>query len=116
MTSKDDKAERERLRNEYLRAQQTASAARMPLDRPQLEALLDHVEAALGADGCDHTPAATEAWAAREGVDPQQLLEGLGEYGGFCDCEVVVDVGADEVSTPVRASRAQPPPPARPAT
>jgi hypothetical protein len=32
------------LKDEYLRAQQAAGAAAMPLDRAQLEALLDHVD------------------------------------------------------------------------
>jgi hypothetical protein len=105
MTTKDEKAERKRLKDEYLRAQQEASAARMPLDRAQLEALLEHVEAAVEANGCDHTLAATEAWAAREGIDLDGLHDGLEEYGGFCDCEVVMNVDADEVFTPVRTSR-----------
>ena len=105
MVPKDEKAERKRLKDEYLRAQQEASAARMPLDRAQLEALLDHVEAAVEANGCDHTLAATEAWAAREDIDLERLHDGLEEYGGFCDCEVVMNVDADEVFTPVRTSR-----------
>jgi Protein of unknown function (DUF2695) len=45
-------------------------------------------------------------WAAREGIDLGRLHECLDEYGGFCDCEVVVNVDADEVFTPVRTSRA----------
>jgi hypothetical protein len=40
MASKDEKAERKRLKDEYLRAQQAESAARMPLARPQLEAFV----------------------------------------------------------------------------
>ena len=106
MVPKDEKAERKRLKDEYLRAQQEASAARMPLDRARLEALLDHVEAAVAADGCDHTLTATEAWATREGVDLGRLHSGLEEYGGFCDCEVVMNVDADAVFRPVRAPRA----------
>src|SRR3954463_12254596 len=105
MASKDEKAERKRLKDEYLRAQQAESAARMPLDRAQLEALLDHVEAAVEANGCDHTLAATAAWAAREDIDLERLRHGLEEYGGFCDCEVVMNVDADAVFTPVRTSR-----------
>ena len=45
MASKDEKAERKRLKDEYLRAQQAASAAHMPLDRAQLESLLEYVDA-----------------------------------------------------------------------
>jgi hypothetical protein len=105
VASKDEKAERKRLKDEYLRAQQAESAARMPLDRPQLEALLKDVDAAVAANGCDHTLAATSNWAAREGIDLERLHEGLEEYGGFCDCEVLMNVDVDEVFTPVRAPR-----------
>jgi hypothetical protein len=44
-------------------------------------------------------------WAEREGVDLERLHEGLEEYGGFCDCEVVMNVDAYEVFTPVRRPR-----------
>lgn len=105
MASKDEKAERKRLKGEYLRAQQAESATRMPLERPQLEALLEHVDAVVAANGCDHTPAATDDWATREGIDLERLHEGLEEYGGFCDCEVLMNVDVDEVFTPVRVPR-----------
>ena len=105
MGSRDEKAERKRLKDDYLRAQQAASSDRMPLDRAQLESLLRHVEAAVQANGCDQTRDAADAWALREGVDLELLHEGLEEYGGFCDCEVVMNVDPDEVFTPVRQPR-----------
>ena len=100
-----DASGRKRLKDEYLRTVQAASAARMPLDRAQLEALLEHVDAAVAVRGCDHTLAATDAWAAEQTIDLDRLHEGLEEYGGFCDCEVVMNVDADEVFTPVRTPR-----------
>jgi hypothetical protein len=106
VASKEEKAGRKRLKDEYLRAQQVASAAWMPLDRGQLERLVAHVEAAVETDGCEHTLAATEAWATREDVDMERLRRGLEEYGGFCDCEVVMNVDVDEVFTPTRTTRA----------
>jgi hypothetical protein len=66
---------------------------------------LEHVDAAVAANGCDHTPAATAKWAAREGIDLERLHEGLEEYGGFCDCEILMNVDVDEVFTPVRVPR-----------
>jgi hypothetical protein len=67
--------------------------------------LLEHVDAAVAANGCDHTPAATDDWAAREGIDLERLHQGLEEYGGFCDCEILMNVDVDEVFTPVRVPR-----------
>ncbi|MGY1697683.1 MULTISPECIES: DUF2695 domain-containing protein [unclassified Geodermatophilus] len=67
-------------------------AALLPLDRAQLDALREHVEALLGDDGCDQTRRATDAWAASHGIALDRLHEGLEEFGGFCDCEVVMNV------------------------
>jgi Protein of unknown function (DUF2695) len=102
VVGEDDKARRKRLKDEYLRAQQAASAVRMPLGRGQLGALLTHVDAAVDADGCDHTLRATDVWAMSNDVDLERLREGLEAYGGFCDCEVVMNVDPDEVFEPVR--------------
>jgi len=100
--AEDEKARRKRLKDEYLRAEQAASAARMPLDRPQLESLLTHVGAAVAEHGCDHTRRAADAWAGQHGVDVELLHEGLEEYGGFCDCEVVMNVAPEAVFDPLR--------------
>lgn len=102
MASRSEKAERKRLKDEYLRAQWAASAARMPLDRAQLRALLDHVDAAVALNGCDNTRAAADDWAGHEGMDFERLHEGLAEYGGFCDCEIAMNVDVEQVFTPVR--------------
>jgi hypothetical protein len=105
VASKDEKARRKQLKDAYVRAEQAASAALMPLDRAQLESLLDHVDAAVESEGCDHTRRATDAWAVQHGVELDRLHEGLEEYGGFCDCEVVMNVDADAVFQPVRQLR-----------
>ena len=67
-------------------------AVLLPLDRTQLDALRGHVEALLEAADCDQTHRATGEWAARNGIALDRLREGLEEYGGFCDCEVVMNV------------------------
>lgn len=104
-SSKDERGRRKQLKDAYLRTQHAASAARMPLERTQLEALLVHVDDAVEANGCDHSWAVTDDWAAGEGVDLKALHEGLEEYGGFCDCEVVMNLDAEEIFTPVRTPR-----------
>jgi uncharacterized protein DUF2695 len=52
----------------------------------------DDGTALLGTGGRDRTRRATDAWAARRGIAPDRLHEGLEEYGGSCDCEVVRNV------------------------
>lgn len=113
--AEDRKAGQKRRRDEYLRAQHAARAALMPLDRAQLDDLLDHVDAALtAAGGCDRSLAETDAWAERAGVDRERLHAALQECGGVCDCTVVMNVDADEVFTPVRAPRGRAVPPVTP--
>ena len=47
--------------------------------------------------------------APENGIDSEPLHEGLAGYGGYCDCEVVMNVDADEVFTPVRTPRVSAP-------
>ncbi|MGY1653562.1 DUF2695 domain-containing protein [Geodermatophilus sp. SYSU D01119] len=81
----------------------------LPLDRTQLDALRGHVEALLAASGCDQTTRATDAWAARHGIALDRLHEGLEEYGGFCDCEVVMNVDPAVVFEPAAQAAASVP-------
>jgi hypothetical protein len=80
----------------------------LPLDRPQLDALREHLDAVIAAGGCDRTHRATDAWATGHGIALDRLHEGLEEYGGFCDCEVVMNVDPVVVfEEPARAGSAQ---------
>jgi hypothetical protein len=76
-------------------------AGLLPLDRTQLDALREHLDAVITAAGCDRTHRATDAWAAGHGIALDRLHEGLEEYGGFCDCEVVMNVDPVVVFDPV---------------
>ncbi|MEU2615323.1 DUF2695 domain-containing protein [Micromonospora sp. NPDC007271] len=49
-------------------------------------------------EGCDHTRRFSERWAREQGVDWEPLRQGLDEFGGFCDCEVVINCDAEAVS------------------
>jgi hypothetical protein len=84
----------------YDEARHESPAGVLPLDRAQLEALAGHVDAAVTAGGCDRTRRVTDAWAAEHGVALDPLHQGLEEYGGFCDCEVVMNVDPDLVFPP----------------
>ncbi len=109
MASKDVGARRKQLKDQYLRDEQTASASLMSLDREQLGSLLDHVENAVDRDGCDHSRRATDAWALARRLDLARLHAGLEEYGGYCDCEVVMNVDPGLIFDPVRQQPEQVP-------
>lgn len=105
MASRDEKGRRKQLKDQLLRDEQATSTALMPLDREQLESLLAYVEDAVERDGCDHSRKATDSWASANSLDLDRLHAGLEEYGGYCDCEVAMNVHPDEVFEPVRPQR-----------
>ncbi len=72
----------------------------MPLNKDQLGALVDFVDAHVQAAGCDHTRRFTERWATGQQVLMDRLAEGLDEYGGYCDCEVVMNCDPEQVLGP----------------
>lgn len=67
----------------------------LTLDRPALDALLDHLDERLSEDGCDHTLRLTQAWAEKESRDWTPLADALREAGGYCDCEVLANVNPE---------------------
>jgi hypothetical protein len=97
MASKDEQARRKALKDEYLRAERASQAAMLPMDEAQLESLLTFVDEAVERAGCDHDYAATDEWANSNGVAAAELHTGLAEFGGHCDCEIVLNVDPDEV-------------------
>lgn len=74
----------------------------LTLDAACVENLIAFVDRRVRSDGCDHTLRFTEEWARQESIDWHDLLDILEENGGFCDCEVVLNLpdGAELQSPP----------------
>ena len=66
--------------------------APMALDPPQRRSLTQAIHAGLRDRGCDNTLRAAQAWAGQEKVRWGWLRDALEERGGFCDCEVLMNV------------------------
>ena len=60
-----------------------------------VELLRDFVDERVRAEGCDHSRRFSCQWATENGVDEIELCDVLDNYGGFCDCEVVLNVPED---------------------
>ncbi len=97
MVSAEERARRRRLRDAYKHAERTARAVLMPLDRDALAALVTFVDIHVAAEGCDHTWRFTEQWATEHNMSWDRLEEGLDEFGGYCDCEVVMNCDPAQV-------------------
>lgn len=68
-------------------------AVPLRLSASQEAALAAAIEAGVQARGCDNTLRAAREWAAAAGLDWDELRAGLEGRGGFCDCEVLLNVG-----------------------
>jgi len=64
----------------------------LPLEPVQTASMIRAIDAGLGERGCDNTLRAAQAWARREKVRWSWLRNELEDRGGFCDCEVLLNV------------------------
>jgi len=90
MTSANERARRKQLRDAYKNADRAARSALLPINRSQLAALVESVDAQVLADGCDHTTRHAQRWAYEQGITWEALGEGLRQLGGWCDCEIAM--------------------------
>lgn len=73
---------------------------RMPLERAQLEELIEYLEELVPQHGCQHDFELTRSWLERKGLVDMHIEMALIGQGGCCDCEVVLNVDVDFVYTP----------------
>jgi hypothetical protein len=67
----------------------------LTLDAARVAHLISFVDRRVRRHGCDHTHRFTEEWAEKESVDWHDLLDIVEANGGYCDCEVVLNLPED---------------------
>ncbi len=97
MAQRPGQDERRRLKQDYLASERTEARAYMILDEAALTDLVEHVDAAVEVQGCDHSLRATLAWAAAHKCEPDALKASLAHFGGYCDCEVAANVNPEDI-------------------
>ena len=68
----------------------------VPLSRDELEQLVEFVDERLQAQGCAHDQALVREWCRENDHEEALVIFGLATFGGFCDCEVVLNVELNE--------------------
>ncbi|UYK81289.1 DUF2695 domain-containing protein [Xanthomonas sacchari] len=91
MADKLEVQRRKQLRRAAEAKQRESEESSLPVPRETLWALFDYLDMSL-AVGCDHSLRLTEQFLASREIRPELLVAWLGEYGGFCDCEVLSNV------------------------
>jgi hypothetical protein len=72
--------------------QPSRAEALLPAPKEMLLDLFRELDERLSRVPCDHSLRFTEAWAGGADVDHDKLLSWLQENGGYCDCEVLMNV------------------------
>lgn len=91
MPSKAEQERRKAIVREAAQRQRADAIAAMPISQSDLAELFDHLDRAL-AHGCDHSLRITREFLHSKGLSEATIIPWLGEYGGYCDCEVLANV------------------------
>ena len=91
MPSQSEVQRRKAIAKQLAQRAHAAAEAQMPISKANLAALFDHLGVVL-VSGCDHTNRFTQAFLQQHGLSESAIVPWLGEYGGYCDCEVLANV------------------------
>jgi hypothetical protein len=84
--------------NQYVVYSASGRPYRLPIDRDRFRSLLRYVDEMCSLQGCDNTLQHAQTWARANGVSWSGLSRGLRSLGGFCDCEIGMNVTEINVS------------------
>jgi hypothetical protein len=69
----------------------------MPLEENELTTLLNYVDDLVQKEGCKHDHQHTKNWLAQTNYDQNIVIAALMAHGGFCDCEVAMNIEEDSI-------------------
>jgi len=87
-----DKNERKRKLKELKEAKKAEFEKSLPISRDLFEELFDFLDEQVEENGCDHSVKITTSFLNRHNVLNESILNWLEEHGGYCDCEVLMNV------------------------
>jgi len=94
MPSKEERRRRRALVRAIEEKQSAEAVARLPISRADLYNLFDWVDEHVIDEGCNHTLRHTRKFIRARGLAEEDIVKWLAEYGGGCDCEVILNVEA----------------------
>ena len=99
MPSKADKQKRRAIVREIRSKEFSEAEARMPISKNDLRDLFEMLDGTLYEEReggircrCDHTLHHTREFLRSHALVEDVIVKWLGEYGGYCDCEVAGNV------------------------
>jgi hypothetical protein len=99
MPGKTEKARRRAIVRGIREAEYSEAEARLPISKIDLRDLFTFLDSTLFERRgnkfwchCDHTLRRTKEFLQSRSISEDAVAAWLGEYGGFCDCEVAANV------------------------
>jgi Protein of unknown function (DUF2695) len=92
MATKEEKQQRKALRREMAKHDRAKAEASMPILKSDLKGLFDYLDGKLAEVGCNESLRYTREFLRSRKLPEEDIVSWLGEYGGFCDCEVLANV------------------------
>ena len=92
MPSQKEKEQRKHIRDRLKQQERDSFVQSLPVNQEVFKHLFDYLDAQLQLHGCNHTDMLTREFLANNCVKTEEVIEWLNEHGGFCDCEVLLNV------------------------
>jgi hypothetical protein len=95
VTTREEKKHHKALRQKIAMQQRAEAEAKMPISKPGLKCLFDYLDEKLAEDGCNESLRITTKFLTERNLPEQSIIAWLGEYDGYCDCEVLANVESE---------------------
>jgi hypothetical protein len=92
MPSPKEKQKHKSIRRQLAQEAKSKANQQRPISLEHLHGLFDFLDSQFEHQPCDHSLRITREFLVAQGLDPDKITPWLGEYGGFCDCEVLANV------------------------
>jgi len=93
MPDKNEKERRKQILNDLNAKAKEEFESSLPMSRENFKLLFDYLDIELSEKDCDDTQTLTRAFLQEKEINNvAQVLHWLSEHGGYCDCEVLLNV------------------------
>ena len=87
-----DKNERKKILRELKEKKKAEFEKSVPISRDLFEELFDFLDRQIEKNGCNHSVEITTSFLNERNILSEPVLNWLEEHGGYCDCEVLMNV------------------------
>lgn len=87
-----DKNERKKILKELKEKKKAEFDKSLPMSRDLFEELFEFLDEQIGQNGYNHSVEIMTSFLNKRKISSEPVLNWLEEHGGYCDCEVLMNV------------------------